>query len=85
MMYCLLVHDSRFELVSGWGGGPEVGEAGGWAEPTAGPAPQPEAAFSRFLLLQTGLLAPTVGFPVEDELVGGIGQPVDGALRSQGV
>ena len=65
---------------TGWGVGPEVGEGGGWGEPTGGPIPWQTMASSRSLPLQAGLLASAIGLAVEDELVGSIGQPVDGAL-----
>lgn len=55
------------------GGGP-----GG--EPTGGPIPCKTRASSRSLSIPEKLLASAIGLAVEDELVGSISQPVDGAL-----
>ena len=35
--------------------------------------------------LEARFLPPTIGLALEDELVGGVGQPVDGALSAQGI
>ena len=72
-------------LLAGWDGGPEVGGRGGWGPPTGGTPSQPAAAWSWPSLPQARFLALAVGLAVEDQFVGGVGQPVDDTLCAERV